>query len=367
MKTCVHPWGLLLSIGVVLALARPGAAQDDTSDSIRLTTSAKQVSGKITAVTATEVSIQVKVVGLKTIPANEIEYINFGEAPEGIKDVRIEMAKGNYESADRRLKKIDRAKADNENVKAELDYLQAVVASRQAQGGKGTLLEAATLWLNFIKAHPNSYAYYPANEMLGDLLVALGKYPQAEKYYAELAKAPWPNFKMRASIAAGRAQLAQNKFLEAYKMFDAALNLSQAGAQGTEPQILSATLGKAEALALGGKIPEGLKIAEDVLAKASADDSDLNARVYNTLGFCYTKANRDKDALMAYLHVDLLYPTLPDAHAEALSNLANLWEKLGRPDRGSQARTALQTKYPNSRWSPKTPNTRTLEAGGRPS
>ena len=353
MKLFVRNWCVMLSAGLLFAATQPATAQDDASDSIKLTTSATQIRGKITAVTATDITIQARVVGVKTVPANEIEFVYFAEAPDDMKSARGELNRASYDSADRKLKKVDREKIENENVKAEFDYMQGLVASRLAQGGQGTLLDAAKLLLAYVKAHPTNYNYYPANELLGDLLVALGKYPQAEPYYTELAKAPWPEYKMRASVAAGRAQLAQNKFSEAYKMFDAAISLAQTGAKGTEGQVLSATLGKAECLALGGKVPDGLKIAEEVLGKANSDDSDLNARVYNTLGFCYSKANRDKDALLAYLHVDLLYATLPDAHAEALANLATLWDKLGRPDRASQARTALQTKYPNSRWNAK--------------
>jgi tetratricopeptide (TPR) repeat protein len=338
-------------LGLMLA-ARPAVAQEDI-DAIKTTTGTTQFRGTISAISATEVTIQARAIGVKTIPANEIEWLTLAKSPDEVRLAQADFNRANYDAADRRLKKIEKDKLDEPLVKAQFEYLQALTAARLAQGGQGELLDAAKLLLGYIKGYPTSYGYYPANELLGDLLVAMGKYPQAEVYYKELAKAPWPEYKMRAAIASGRTQLAQNNFSEAYKTFEGALTLAGSGARGTEGQVIAATLGKAQALALGGKVPDGLKLAEEVQGKASTEDSDLQARVYNTLGFCYERANRDKDALLAYLHVDLLYPTLPDAHAEALANLINLWTKLGRPDRANQARTTLQTKYPGSRWNPK--------------
>ena len=39
---------------------------------------------------------------------------------------------------------------------------------------------------------------------------------------------------------------------------------------------------------------------------------------------------------MAFLHVDILYATQPDAHAEALANLVELWEQVHRTERANR-------------------------------
>jgi hypothetical protein len=65
------------------------------------------------------------------------------------------------------------------------------------------------------------------------------------------------------------------------------------------------------------------------------------------------KAGRTKEALLAFLHVDVLYFTTPEAHAEALANLAELWEEVQKPERAVKARQVLQERYGSSPWAKK--------------
>jgi len=46
----------------------------------------------------------------------------------------------------------------------------------------------------------------------------------------------------------------------------------------------------------------------------------------------------------------VLYSTVPDAHAEALSHLATLWDAVGQSARARQARQTLNQRYGGSRW-----------------
>ena len=77
------------------------------------------------------------------------------------------------------------------------------------------------------------------------------------------------------------------------------------------------------------------------------------ATAYNTLGAAYKKAGKNKEALMAYLRVDVIeryWRSVPDAHAEALANLVDPWTELRQPDRANKARRALSENYKNSPW-----------------
>jgi tetratricopeptide (TPR) repeat protein len=129
-------------------------------------------------------------------------------------------------------------------------------------------------------------------------------------------------------------------------------------AEGKEAdsQHFAAQLGKASALAAGGKIDDAVKLVNDVIAKADPDNQEIYARAYVALGNCYKAAGKPKDALLAFLEVDLLYPNSPEQHAEALANLAMLWAKVDKADRAAQARSQLQGKYPHSRWLTKPPS-----------
>jgi hypothetical protein len=77
---------------------------------------------------------------------------------------------------------------------------------------------------------------------------------------------------------------------------------------------------------------------------------DLFGRAYNALGRSHLLAKRDKDARLAYLHVDLLFYGNPEVHAEALYHLSKLWDGANRAERAVTARNLLTTRYAGSPW-----------------
>ena len=129
------------------------------------------------------------------------------------------------------------------------------------------------------------------------------------------------------------------------------MKLSGGGKEAAESQKLAAQLGKATCLAATGEPDAGIKLVQEVIDKAEPEDADLNARAYVTLGNCYRqKEGATKDALLAFLHVDLLYNRDREAHAEALWNLARLWNELGKPERALQATQLLKDHYGGTSW-----------------
>jgi TolA-binding protein len=103
-------------------------------------------------------------------------------------------------------------------------------------------------------------------------------------------------------------------------------------------------------LAETGSVKEGIDMLQDVIAKADPEEAELHALAYNALGHCYLKSDQTKDALLAFLHVDVIYNSSPEAHAEALFHLDRLWKAVGKEDRARQSRDLLKQRYPNSRW-----------------
>ena len=238
---------------------------------------------------------------------------------------------------------------DRREINQEIEFYTALCKAMLALGGSGEIKDAGRLMVAFIKNQSGSYHYLEACELAGDLYVAAGAYGAAADSYAELAKAPWPDYKMRAGVAVGRALLAEKKLAEAEKSFDAALAIDAEGDLAAT-QKLAATLGKARCMAEKGQGAEAKKMVVDVIAKADPEDSALHSRAYNTLGTIERKIGNIKEAIHAFLHVDVLYFGQAEQHAEALANLEALWTQDNKQDRANRARQTLDENYKNSPW-----------------
>jgi tetratricopeptide (TPR) repeat protein len=183
--------------------------------------------------------------------------------------------------------------------------------------------------------------------------VALSRFDSGIKYYNQLSEAPWPDTKMRAAVLEGNALVANANYPEALAKFDGVLASGVDDAKAREQKLL-ATLGRSVCLAATGKPDEGIPLVTKIIEENdSQDKSILFAKAYNALGTCYLQAGKKQDALLAFLHVDLLFNQDPEAHAEALFQLSGLWREAGKAERGMQARNMLETRYSGSSWANK--------------
>ncbi len=285
----------------------------------------------------------------KSYQVNEIKYLQIPGEPRELMEARNAAVDGHYEDVLAALDKIPPPQLGNEPVKQDVDFYRALANAKLATTGAGDATKAGSALVAFINANKNSYHFYEANEAVGDLLVNIGRYEQAPTFYGALATAPWPDYKMRGVVALGRALQAQGKHDEAVQQFETALNMEAKG-KAAESQQLTARVGKAKSLVELGRGKEAVQILNEAIEQAAPENNYVYAYAYNALGSAYLKLNQPKDALYAYLRVDLLYNQLPDQHAEALSHLKDLWTQLGKADRAKQAADLLKTRYPSSPW-----------------
>jgi hypothetical protein len=103
-------------------------------------------------------------------------------------------------------------------------------------------------------------------------------------------------------------------------------------------------------MAAGNQVDAAIRSLEKIIADADADNEELHALAYNALGTALRKAQKPQHALLAFLHVDLLYNSNPEAHAEALANLEQLFTELHKPEHAKRIRATLDQRYKNSRW-----------------
>lgn len=340
--------GLLL----VTCCAPATAFAQAAADRVRLARGSE--AGEVSDMTSYTVTLAKGIGGNREIQVNEIKSIQFDGEPPELTQARLNAGNGAYENALEALAKINVAAVKRDFIKQDIEFYKGLCGAKLALAGKGEIADAGRQLNNFVRTYPKNFHYLAAREAMGDLLMAGGGYANAEKQYAELASAPWPDYKIRAAVAVGRSLQAQNKHEDAIKQFDAAL--ATAG-DDTESQNerLSATLGKAISLAESGSLDEAVTSIEKVIHDADPQRKELHARAYNALGTCYEKAGKNKEALLAFLHVDVLYNTVPEAHAEALSHLTTLWKAIGQDERAREARQTLAERYGGSRWAKRSP------------
>lgn len=337
----------VLAAAMLIGMSPPAEAQNFDSVKRREKNS---ISGKIVSISPVQVVIEKNSVE-EEVPVNEVLYVTFAGEPSDLSFGRLNALNGRYEDALETLGKVDMAEVTSDVIKQDIEFYKALAASKLALGGAGSIPEAGKQMYAFAAgpAGVKSYHYLEASEVLGDLFVALGRYPQAQEYYDKLSKVSWPDYKIRSGVLVGRALQAQNKHAEAIQRFDQVLAIN-ATTPEANMQKLAATLGKAVSMAAGGDPATAQTMVLDVIRQADPENAELHARAYNALGNTYLKDGKSKEALLAFLHTDVLYNSFPEAHAEALAHLSKLWNQVGNADRARQAATLLKERYPGSTW-----------------
>jgi tetratricopeptide (TPR) repeat protein len=285
---------------------------------------------------------------VREIPAGQIESISFDGEPAVLKTARANIGAGRYEDALAALAEVSTAEIERREIVQDIDYYKAYCAGQMALVGNGDIADAGSKVFAFVSANKNSYHYLDSQMLFGDLAGAAGKPQAAQSAYKAVGQtAPWPDYRARAAVALGRSYLAEGKIPEASASFKIALNTPDT-APGVQAHKLAATLGEARCLAAGEKLPEATEMIEKVIKQADSDDSQLLAEAYNALGASYRASGRPKDALLAFLNVDLVYFNSPRNHIEALQNLIELWNEQQMPERASEAARVLRDRYKRS-------------------
>jgi tetratricopeptide (TPR) repeat protein len=332
-----------------LFVALAGAAAAD--DRVRLVSGSTQ-SGRIADMDSTSVSLeQGSGAGTKKIPVNEIEFIHFEDEPLDLRNAKGQVLLGHWREAAALLNRIKNEPSRPETLQ-DLQFYKALCGAKLALAGRQDVPEAGRLMRAFVDANPSSFHYYQASETIGDLLAAIGQYPAAADYYGRLRAAPWPDYKMRAGVAIGGTLLAQGKSKEALAVFDEVI-ANDAEGDAAERQRVAARLAKARALVGLKKPDEALRLIDEIIKGADANDTRLLARAYTALGTAQRAAGRTTEALLSFLRVDQLYSAEPEAHAESLANLAELWTERHMIERARRARQTLRERYKDSPWAKK--------------
>ncbi len=339
-------WSSLILLAGMSILTASNATAADT---IYQYDGSSPLLGDISGYTKTELTLKRGASDVK-IPANEIERVRWEGEPPQLNIARNQEQNGNYAAALEEYKKAESSASPN--LKKSLQYMTARATARSAKSNPAVLDNAIKLLDDFVKANGDHFSYYPAMKLLGESYLAKKDYVAANSAFGTVERSPWKDYQMDAKNMKARVLLAQGNTKGALAAFETVAKMD-----GKTPSELAskhaAQLGSAICLEKDGKPQDAIKVLDEIIKNVSSQQSSLLAEAYLKKGDCYQALGESKEALIAYLHVDVLFSSEPAVHAEALYNLSTLWGKVQKPERGAEARAVLQQQYPDSEWTQK--------------
>ena len=312
-----------LNLILAVALLATGASKA-AADKVILAAGNK-VEGNITAVSRTNVTA-----GGNRYSVSQIKGVEFGGEPAGLTQARdiILSAHPNFDQAYAAIARIS-IRALKPNVKADVEYYRALCQAKLGRAG---------LMARFVSGHAKSFHYYEANEVLAEAAIAALPTAKDKPRYVTLIEgcvgrltgaAGLPAVAQKGTLLRGKLQLAQKNYAAAANSFNLVIKDDGPGAGFTATRNrMAARVGMARSWAASKKADAGVKLVEQVIAWAPPEDNELHAEAYNALGYCHKAAGRPKDAVLAFLHTEVLYFQNSNLRAEARKNLASLFTKL---------------------------------------
>jgi tetratricopeptide (TPR) repeat protein len=302
-----------------------------------------RVRGQVQSETAAEVVVKL---GVNTInvPTDQIVAVNYDGRPPGMVLAESKESGGQLAEAADLYKKAAAEATAKPLVQQAAKFKQAEVTADLALTDPARTAEAVGLLDAFVRTYPNTRLTASALETLAKLRLQKGEFPQADKAIADLAKLP--RAADRAAVLRARLLARKGEHDHAVEELD---KLVQASPDGS-PRQREARLARAESLAELKKFKEAEAEVRAVIKALPAEDVADQSLAYNTLGDCLRAAGRPKDALIAYLHTDVLYSKDKEQHPRALAQISRLWRELRRDDRAEEALQRLKQEYPQSPW-----------------
>ena len=305
--------------------------------------------GKIASTSADEIVLDVDG-QKKTLATAAVLGTQYDDEPVALAAVRADLELGQYEDALAKLGSLDAAdvRSARAEVAAEIESLRALATGRLALAGSEKLATGGRAVLAFVQKSPTHWRYYEAVELLGEIFAKTGKPADAEKQFAALDKAASPLVRARGKIARGTLALADAaRLADAEKLFaDALAELDGADADADVSAVRPlAQIGAARVLAAQKRFDDAEKTLETAIAATPRDALATQAAIYVAQGEIRVAAGRPRDAIVSYLRVELLYPSVRERRVEALKALVPLWTQTGRPDRAADVRRTLKERF----------------------
>lgn len=324
----VPTWMAFVFVGLA---ASPATAQDRVTYRDRSAKGSQTVSGKIDSESLAGIKI-----ASRTIPIADVIDVQY-DVPGAIKleYPRAIAAEGRspaeavaiYEG----LLKAPSVQ-NNLAIRRHIEYRIAMLTAARADEGRDHAQKAIAALTKFKADHHDAWQLLPLTRMLArlDLDREPPDFDAARKAYDDLASAPGapPEIKQECAFQAIDLLLLAGKRDEAMQ--------KAAALPGSDPRAKVYQIGCQSG-------PDAAKQLEEMIDKTS--DRGVKATAYNMLGDVYRRDPKTKkDALYAYLWVDVVYNDDPAEVAKADGRLATLFGELKDEDRAKKYRDKVRGK-----------------------
>ena len=302
-----------------------------------------RVKGVVQSESATEVVVKLGVTENK-VPTDQIVRIEYDGRPASFSQAETKEGGGLLAEAADLYKKAAAEASAKPYLQQAAKFKEAEVTADIALNDPSKAAEASRLLDAFQKAYPDSRHAGPLLESQARLQLQKGDLAAVDKTIEAIAKLP--NGEDRSMVLRAKILAKQGDHAKALEQLD---KLIQAAPEGSVRR-RELTLSHAENLAAMKKFTEAEAELRGVIKSSPAEDSAAQSVAYNTLGDCLLAAEKPKEALLAFLHTDLLYAKDREQHPRALAQIAQLWRVLKNDDRADEVIQRLKRDYPKSQW-----------------
>ncbi len=339
---------------VVVIVACATASADDLVSLIPGTTFKQAIGGRVRGQIQSESPSEVVVqLGATTtnVPTDQIQSIRYDSQSPQYALAEARESSGQLAEAAELFKKAAAESAGKPFALQLALYREADILTDMALVEPERVKEAKDKLTRFIQAYPASRHIAAVRECLARVQLQSGDYTGALATIAELSRLP--RGAERATVLRTAVLAKQGKHEQAIGELEKLI----AAAPKNSARRRAALLAKAESLAGLKRFSEAETLLREVIQANPPEDALSQAAAYNTLGDCLRAANRPKDALIAYLHTDLLYGKDKVEHPRALHNIVEIFRQLKQDGRADEFAQRLKQEYPRSPWntSQKTP------------
>jgi tetratricopeptide (TPR) repeat protein len=303
------------------------------------------VSGTLESVSRDGVQIRTRAGNLQTINAWQIAFVAFDREPTALTRAKEQASTEAYQQAADELAKVDTAQLASAAARTDYRFYQVFLAGQLALQGGGEIAAAAEALEQFGRENRDLHHYFPMVRLIAQLAELQGEEAKATRFYQSFGQAehePW-----RSEAIYRQAELArrQGDLAAARQGFDDLLARGTTGPE-SQPWRALAEVGRIRSQMGPDQWEASLKELRQLVERTDMEQRVVMAHLFNAQAVCLVELGRIDEAVLAYLHTDLLFSGEAATHAEALYHLSSLWPKVGQPQRGAEARARLQSEYP---------------------